>query len=45
MSEFDKMLENYIQNELTKPDHRLQANNNSTMVPSHNAQHCGNFQV
>ena len=46
MSEFDKMLENYIQNELTKPDQRLQANYmTQTTSPTHNPQNCGNFQV
>ena len=46
MSEFDKMLENYIQNELTKPDQRLQANYmTQTTVPTHNSQNCGSFQV
>jgi len=46
MSEFDKMLENYIQNELTKPDQRLQANYmTQTTVPIHNPQNCGSLQV
>ena len=46
MSEFDKMLENYIQNELTKPDQRLQANHMTQTTPTaHNLQNCGSFQV
>ena len=46
MSEFDKMLENYIQNELTKPDQRLQANYiTQTTVPTNNPQNCGSYQV
>ena len=46
MSEFDKMLENYIHNELTKPDHRMQPNFTAqNTAPAQGAQTCGNFQV